>query len=378
MFVSTLKTAALTCVRLSVDVMGGDHGPSVTLPACRSFLDSHASAELVLVGTSEALTPTRGWPRCRWVEATDVVTMDDSVEVALRRKRNSSMRVAIGQLKPDLESAGDPDLTMAHACVSAGNTGALMAVSRYVLKTMDGIDRPAIATVMPNRRDGHTTVLDLGANVDCSAEHLLQFAVMGSALVAAVEGREEPTVGLLNIGEEAIKGSETIKRAAELMRQAHAAGHLRFHGNVEGNDIFKGTTDIVVCDGFVGNVLLKTSEGLATMLSEFIREEFSRNWLTKVAAVVAMPVLQRFKARVDPRRYNGAALLGLKGLVFKSHGSADAFAFEQALARAHDAARNRLLERVQDRIAATTQALAGAMATAITITPPAPEAREAA
>ena len=368
-------TSALKRVRLSVDVMGGDHGVAVTLPACRAFLDKHPDAELVLVGTADALAATVGWPRCETLVATDIVTMDDSVEVALRRKRDSSMRVAISQLKPDTE--GGP--AAVQACVSAGNTGALMAVSRYVLKTMDGIDRPAIATVMPNRRDGFTTVLDLGANVDCTPEHLLQFAVMGSALVAAVEGREEPTVGLLNVGEEAIKGSELIKRAAELMRAAHSAGQLRFHGNVEGSDIFKGTTDIVVCDGFVGNVLLKTSEGLATMLGEFIREEFSRNWLTKAAALVAMPVLNRFKMRVDPRRDNGAALLGLKGLVFKSHGGADAFAFEQALARAYDAARNHLLARVQERISAAAQVL-GAAALAVPSTPAAApsEAQEAA
>jgi glycerol-3-phosphate acyltransferase PlsX len=205
-------------------------------------------------------------------------------------------------------------------------------------------------------------VLDLGANVDCTAEHLLQFAVMGSALVTAVEGKDNPSVGLLNIGEEAIKGSETIKRAAELLRAAADGGHLNFQGNVEGNDIFKGTTDIVVCDGFVGNVLLKTAEGLAGMLSGFIREEFTRSVASKLAALMAMPVLNRFKARVDPRRYNGAALLGLRGLVFKSHGSADAFAFEHALARAYDAARNRLLVRVHDRILETLQALPAATA----------------
>jgi glycerol-3-phosphate acyltransferase PlsX len=211
---------------------------------------------------------------------------------------------------------------------------------------------------MPNQRGRFTTVLDLGANVDCTAEHLLQFAVMGSALVSAVDGIEEPSVGLLNIGEEAIKGSETIKQAGELLRTAGAAGKLNFFGNVEGNDIFKGTTDIVVCDGFVGNVLLKTSEGLATMMGAFIKEEFSRSLLTKAAAAIAMPVLNAFKRRVDHRRFNGAALLGLRGLVFKSHGSADAFAFENALARAYDAARNRLLDRVHDRIVTTLQASA--------------------
>ena len=331
--------------------MGGDYGATVTLPACRAFLASHPHAELILVGTAQALKGAQGWPRCQVVIATEVVTMDDAVEVALRRKRDSSMRVALAQLKA--EGFAEP---LAHACVSAGNTGALMAVARYLLKTLDGIDRPAIATVMPHRHDGYTTVLDLGANVDCTAGHLLQFAVMGSALVSAVEGKDEPTVGLLNIGEEVIKGSETIKRAGELLRAAGEAGQINFHGNVEGNDIFKGTVDVVVCDGFVGNVLLKTSEGLASMMAEFIRQEFTRGPLSMLAAVVAGPVLKRFKARVDPRRYNGAALLGLRGLVFKSHGGADAYAFEQALVRAYDAARNRLLDRVHDRIAPTLQA----------------------
>ncbi|HEY9107285.1 MAG TPA: phosphate acyltransferase PlsX [Roseateles sp.] len=346
-------------VRLAVDCMGGDHGPKVTLPACRAFLDKHPAAELILVGRPDELKAAAAWPRCRIVEASEVVTMEDPIEVALRRKRDSSMRVAIQQLKADR----DGNAPLAHACVSAGNTGALMAVARYLLKTLDGIDRPAIATVMPNQRGRFTTVLDLGANVDCTAEHLLQFAVMGSALVSAVEGNENPSVGLLNIGEEAIKGSETIKQAGELLRAAGGAGQLNFFGNVEGNDIFKGTTDIVVCDGFVGNVMLKTSEGLATMMGAFIKEEFSRNLLAKAAALVALPVLKAFKHRVDHRRFNGAALLGLRGLVFKSHGSADAFAFEQALARAYDAARNRLLDRVHDRIVATLQASTGAGAT---------------
>ncbi|WP_428415505.1 phosphate acyltransferase PlsX [Methylibium sp.] len=338
-------------VRLAVDCMGGDHGPSVTLPACQAFLAAHPGAELLLVGRPEALAPAARWERCTLVPASEVVEMDDPVEVALRRKRDSSLRIAISQVKPV------DGVAAAQACVSAGNTGALMAVARYVLKTLDGIDRPAIATVMPNQLDGHTTVLDLGANVDCTAEHLLQFAVMGSALVAAVEGKANPSVGLLNIGEEAIKGSETIKRAGELLRAAAAGGQLNFVGNVEGNDIFTGRTDIVVCDGFVGNVALKTAEGLASMLSSFIRQEFTRTWYSKLAALVALPVLRHFKNRVDHRRYNGAALLGLRGLVFKSHGSADAFAFEQALNRAYDAARNRLLDRVHDRISATLQAL---------------------
>ncbi len=342
-------------VRLAVDGMGGDHGPSVTLPACRAFLERHPQAELLLVGLPEALAEARGWSRCTVVEATEVVAMDDPVEVALRKKRQSSMRIAISQVKAD-----EAGVSAADACVSAGNTGALMAVARYVLKTLPGIDRPAIASVLPNQTGGYTTMLDLGANVDCSADHLLQFAAMGSALVAAVDGKDDPSVGLLNIGEEMIKGNEVIKRAGELLRAAGAAGHLNFYGNVEGNDIFKGTVDVVVCDGFVGNVALKTAEGLASMVSNLLKQEFGRNPLTKMAALAAMPVLQRFKRRVDHRRYNGAALLGLRGLVFKSHGSADIMAFGNALDRAHNAAQHRLLDQVRGRIHETLQALPAA------------------
>ena len=334
--------------------MGGDHGPSVTLPACRAFIAAHPDAEILLVGREASLSAARSWERCSIVNATEVVEMDDPIEVALRRKRDSSLRVALGLVKADANGH-----SRAQACISAGNTGALMALSRYVLKTLEGIDRPAIAAVLPNQRDGFTTVLDLGANVDCSAEHLLQFAVMGSALAAAVDGKENPSVGLLNIGEEAIKGNEVIKQASELLRLAAAGGHLNFYGNVEGNDVFKGTTDIVVCDGFVGNVMLKTAEGLAAMLTSFIKQEFTRNLLTRMAALVALPVLNRFKRRVDHRRYSGGALLGLRGLVFKAHGGSDAYAFEQALNRAYDAASNRLLERVHDRILATLAAMPG-------------------
>ena len=327
--------------------MGGDHGPTVTLPACRQFLDNHPDAQLLLVGRAEAL---QGFdhPRASVVPATEVVGMDDSVEVALRKKRDSSTRVAIQQVKDGA----------AQAAVSAGNTGALMAIARYLLKTLERIERPAIATQIPNALGGATTVLDLGANVDCTAEHLLQFAVMGSALVSVLNNDDRPTVGLLNIGEEAIKGGDEIKRAGELLRAAAAAGDLNFVGNVEGNDIFKGTADIVVCDGFVGNVALKTTEGLATMIMQFLREEFTRNPLTKLAAALSYPVLRALKKRLDHRRYNGAALLGLRGLVFKSHGSADALAFEQALCRAYDAASNQLLDRVRARIAHAAPLLA--------------------
>ena len=338
---------------LAVDCMGGDHGPSVTLPACARFLDDHPDAKLLLVGAGPAVEAFRH-PRATHVRASEVVAMDDPVEVALRRKKDSSMRVAIRQVKEG----------HAQAAVSAGNTGALMAVARYVLKTLDGIDRPAIASHLPNTKGGATTVLDLGANVDCSEHHLLQFAVMGSALVSALKNVEQPSVGLLNIGEEIIKGSDVIKRAGELLRSAAAAGDLNFYGNVEGNDIFKGTTEIVVCDGFVGNVALKASEGLASLIGGFLREEFSRNVLTRVAALAVYPVLASFKKRVDYRRYNGAALLGLRGLVFKSHGSADALAFGTALGRAYDAARNNLLDRVQTRIAHARPLLVGAPADA--------------
>ncbi|MFN4360280.1 MAG: phosphate acyltransferase PlsX [Hylemonella sp.] len=335
-------------ITIAVDCMGGDHGPRVTLAACRNFLEHHSEAELLLVGLAEPLAGFRH-ARARVIAATEVVGMDDPIEVALRKKRDSSMRVAIEQVKSGA----------AQAAVSAGNTGALMAIARYILKTLDGIDRPAIATQLPNATGGATTVLDLGANVDCTAEHLLQFAVMGSALVSVLRDEANPSVGLLNIGEEVIKGNEVIKKAGELLRSAANSGDLNFHGNVEGNDIFKGTTDIVVCDGFVGNVALKTSEGLASMIGGFLKEEFSRNILTKIAAIFALPVLLAFKRRVDHRRYNGAALLGLRGLVFKSHGSADELAFEQALNRAYDAARNQLLDRVQARIAHAAPLLAG-------------------
>ncbi|QBQ97099.1 phosphate acyltransferase PlsX [Paraburkholderia pallida] len=324
-------------VTLTIDCMGGDHGPSVTVPAAVNFVRSHPDARLLLVGIETAIRAqlkklkALDLPALSVVPATEVVEMDDPVEVALRKKKDSSMRVALNRVKE-----GE-----AQACVSAGNTGALMAVSRYVLKTLPGIERPAIAFALPNPR-GYTTMLDLGANVDCEPQHLLQFAEMGHALVAALEGKERPTIGLLNIGEEVIKGNETIKRAGELLR----ASTLNFRGNVEGNDIYKGTVDVIVCDGFVGNVALKTSEGLAQMLNDMIKEEFGRSWLTKLMAITALPVLMRFKKRVDHRQYNGAALLGLKSLVFKSHGSADAYAFEWAIKRGYDAVKNGVLERL--------------------------------
>ncbi len=314
--------------------MGGDHGCAVTVPASLAFLDHQADAELLLVGRRldiEAALKGKRPARVELLHADEVVESDDAPAIAMRTKRNSSMRVAINLVK---EGRAD-------VCVSAGNTGALMAIARYVLKTLDGIDRPAIAAVLPNQKGRVTTVLDLGANVDCGPEHLVQFAVLGSALVAAVEEIDRPTVGLLNIGEELIKGNEVVKQAAELLR----ASPLNFVGNVEGNDIFKGTTDVVVCDGFVGNVALKTSEGLALMLAGFVREEFTRGALSRLQAIAALPVLRRFKRRVDHRRHNGASLLGLRGLVIKSHGSADAVAFESALRRGFEQAQHHVLDR---------------------------------
>ena len=338
-------------VTLAVDCMGGDHGPSVTLLACKQFLQAHPEAKLLLVGLPQALQHFQH-PRATLVVASEVVTMEDPLEVALRRKKDSSMRVAIEQVRD-----GKADVA-----VSAGNTGALMAIARYVLKTMEGIDRPAIAGQFPNANGGATTMLDMGANVDCSPQHLLQFALMGTALVSVLNGDENPTVGLLNIGEEDIKGGENIRKTAELLRSAAKSGDLNFYGNVEGDDIFHGTVDIVVCDGFVGNVALKASEGLASMISGFLKKSFSINIFTKIAGIIAYPALSGFKRLVDHRRHNGAALLGLRGLVFKSHGSADALAFEVALSRAYDAAHHQLLARVERRLAHAAPLLAAAMA----------------
>ena len=332
---------------LAVDCMGGDHGPRVTLVACRRFLDTHPDAKLLLVGLPDALS-SFSHPRAQVVAASEVVAMDDPIEVALRRKKDSSMRVAIEQVKSGA----------AQAVVSAGNTGALMAIARYLLKTIDGIDRPAIAGRMPDFKGGGTTMLDLGANVDCTPHHLLQFAVMGSALVSVLDNIESPTVGLLNIGEEDIKGNEVIKKTGELLRTAANSGDLNFYGNVEGTDIYQGTVNLIVCDGFVGNVALKASEGLAHKISETLKNSFTHNIFTKIAAIFAYPVLSDFKDKVDHRRYNGAALLGLNGIVFKSHGSADDVAFGTALNRAYDAAHHNLLERVRSRIAHAAPLLA--------------------
>lgn len=326
-------------ITIAVDCMGGDHGPRVTVPATLEFVRRQTDVGVVLVGLTEAIRPLLNEVdpgRVRVRHASEVVAMDESPALALRTKKDCSMRVAV-----DLVKQGEAD-----ACVSAGNTGALMAISRFVLKMLPGIDRPAICAVLPTIT-GHTHVLDLGANVDCSPENLLQFGIMGASLVSAVEHRDRPTVGLLNIGEEEIKGNDLVKRAAELFWDSG----LNFVGNVEGDGLYQGEAEVVVCDGFVGNVALKASEGLAQLLATFLRQEFKRNLLTKLAALVALPVVNRFKSRVDHRQYNGASLLGLKGIVVKSHGSADAFAFGHALQRAAEEVRSGVLARIGERIA---------------------------
>ena len=333
-------------ITLAVDCMGGDHGPTVVIPAVFDFLRQDRTASVILVGRPEVMEPllarTDAALAGRWSiqSASEVVGMDEPVATALRNKKDSSMRVMANLVKDG----------RADAAVSAGNTGALMAISRFVLKTLPGIDRPAIASILPTMK-GHTYVLDLGANVDCGPEHLLQFGVMGAMLASALEHDERPSVGLLNIGEEEIKGNEVVKRAGDLLRDSG----LNFVGNVEGDDIYKGTSDVVVCDGFVGNVALKTSEGLAQMVGTFLRQEFSRNLFTRLAGLIALPVLKAFKARVDHRRYNGASLLGLRGVVVKSHGSADTYAFRHALERAAEAARERLPEKIEARMAAAVK-----------------------
>ena len=346
---------------IAIDAIGGDHGPQVTVPAAIEFLERHPDAEAILVGPETELSSvvgrhakrTAGLGRRLQVQhASEAVSMDDPPAQALRRKRDSSMHVAVTLVKEG----------RAHAAVSAGNTGAWMAISSFILRTLPGIDRPAICAPLPNQHGGATYMLDLGANVDCKPHHLYQFSLMGSALVTAIEQKASPAVGLLNIGEEQIKGNDTVKEAGELLRAAHEKGEINFFGNVEGNDIFKGTVDVVVCDGFVGNVALKASEGLAQMLGRSLKAEFERNIFTKIGALFALPAINGFRRRYDHRRYNGACLLGLNGVVVKSHGSADTYSFGRALDRAHEAVSTGLLEGIGGRIA--RQAAAGDQAQA--------------
>ena len=333
-------------ITIAVDVMGGDDGLAVTLPACAQFLHTHPKAQLLLVGEraliekSLAQHPLPGTERYQIIQASEVINMDDSVEMALRRKKDSSMRVAINMVKEE----------RAHAIVSAGNTGALMAVARFILKTLDGIDRPAIASVMPNIKGTGTVVLDLGANVDCSAMHLQQFALMGSSLAAStmpVAQARNPRVGLLNVGHEDSKGNEVVKQAFELLSQTPS---INFVGNVEGNQIFIGGAEVIVCDGFVGNTLLKTSEGMSKMVREVLTQEFTRSWWRKLGAAIALPAINAFKHQVDNRPHNGAALLGLRGVVIKSHGGADSYAFGFALQRAYNAVEHDMLAKISHQL----------------------------
>lgn len=328
-------------ITVAIDAMGGDHGPHVTIPAALNAIKQDSQLNVILVGLKDVIEAELAahqaviGPRLRIHHASEVVAMDESPQSALKNKKDSSMRVAINLVK-----SGE-----ANACVSAGNTGALMATARFVLKTLPGIDRPAIAGILPTQK-GTVHMLDLGANADCTPEHLLQFAIMGAMLVSCVEQKERPSVGLLNIGSEDIKGNEVVKQAGELLR----ASHLNFYGNIEGNDIYKGTTDVVVCDGFVGNVALKTSEGLAQMVNRFLVQEFKRSWLTKLMALVSIPVLKAFKRRLDPRRYNGASFLGLRGIVVKSHGGADSLAFQYAIRTAAAESRSGVLSRIKEQL----------------------------
>ncbi len=328
---------------IALDAMGGDHGVSVTVPAARALLDQHPGVKLILVGQRDAILAelkrrhAHESERLTIHHASQVVGMDEPPAQALRSKKDSSMRVAI-----DLVKQG-----AAQAAVSAGNTGALMATARFVLKTLPGIDRPAIITTLPTMHN-HVHVLDLGANVDCTPEQLLQFAIMGSILVSAVEGKARPRIGLLNVGEEDIKGNETVKKANELLR----ASTLNYCGYVEGDEIYTGDMDVIVCDGFVGNVMLKTTEGLARMITHYMKQEFKRNLLTKLSGLVALPVLRAFRRRVDPRRYNGATLIGLNGTVIKSHGGADALAFEHAILEAIAEVDNQVPQRIGRELAA--------------------------
>jgi len=314
---------------VALDAMGGDHGPSVVVPAALQVLSESQRLRIILVGDESVLSEELSAHKQAGVSsissrlsiqhASQQVAMDEKPSVALRSKKDSSMRVAINMVKDG----------RAKACVSAGNTGALMATARFVLKTLPGIDRPAIISMLPSMK-GHTHMLDLGANVDTSADNLFEFAVMGSVLTSAVENIASPTVGLLNIGEEEVKGNERVKEAARIL----ADSDLNYIGFVEGDDIFKGTVDVVVCDGFVGNVSLKSAEGVARMFTDFLREEFKRNIFTRIAAVITLPVLKALKRRLDPRQYNGASLVGLTGIVVKSHGGADVFAYACAIREA--------------------------------------------
>jgi glycerol-3-phosphate acyltransferase PlsX len=328
-------------ITIALDAMGGDYGPSVVVPSAVHVLKEKSELSIILVGDTDRiqneLASIKNAPHAR-IEiqhASQVVEMDDLPSQALRNKKDSSMRVAINLVKEG----------KAQACISAGNTGALMATARFVLKTIAGVDRPAIIASLPTIK-GHTHMLDMGANVDSSAENLFEFAVMGSILTSAVDNVENPKVGLLNIGEEEIKGNERVKEAARLL----ANSDLNYVGFVEGDDIYKGSADVVVCDGFVGNVSLKTTEGVAQLIAHFVKQEFKKNLFTKLAALIAMPVLSSLKKKIDPRRYNGASFVGLQGIVIKSHGNADNLSFAYAIREAMVEVQMNVPQRIKNQL----------------------------
>jgi glycerol-3-phosphate acyltransferase PlsX len=322
--------------------MSGDRGPGTCVPAAVQLLREHADLSLILVGAPDAIEPLlrkageRSSTRLSMQAASQVVGMDEPPREAVRRKKDSSMRVAI-----DLVKAG-----IAQACVSAGNTGALMAIAHFVLRSLPGVDRPAIMSAVPAIA-GHTHMLDLGANAACTAQQLYQFGVMGSVVAADLTPSGQPRVGLLNIGEEDIKGHAVVQEAHKLL----SAGPVNYVGFVEGDDIFTGEVDVVVTDGFTGNVALKTMEGLARMIGSSAREEFSRNSLRKLMAAAAWPALGALRARLDPRRYNGASMVGLNGIVIKSHGGADEFAFRHAIQTAVTEAERGVPSQIAARLA---------------------------
>jgi len=307
---------------IAIDAMGGDIGPAVTVAAAARILKQRQDVKLILVGLEDKINAElmrlniELSDRLSVHYASELVAMDEAPALALRKKKDSSMRVAINLVQEG----------KANAVVSAGNTGALMATAKFVFKTLLGIDRPAIMTTIPNMQ-GHTHMLDLGANVDCSEDNLFQFAVMGSVTASAVDNVDNPRVGLLNIGSESMKGNAQVKAAEPLLKNSD----LNYIGFVEGDDIYNGSVDVVVCDGFVGNISLKSTEGVAKMIGQFMKEEFKRNLFTKLIALIALPVLNAFKKRVDHRRYNGASLLGLKKIAIKSHGGADEYAYSNAI-----------------------------------------------
>ena len=326
---------------IAIDAMGGDYGIKVTVPASIQILQRFPEINIILVGNAVGIKKSlaklkkSNHPRLSVLNATESVEMDESPQSALKNKKNSSMRLAINLVRSNEASA----------CVSAGNTGALMATARFVLKMLPGIERPAIASNLPNR-NSVTCMLDLGANTDSTPEQLLQFAVMGAMLTSTLTNKKNPSIGLLNIGSEDNKGNEVVKKTFELLKESH----LNFYGNVEGDDIFKGTTDVVVCDGFVGNVALKTTEGVIKMFGNFLTAEYKKNWFTKIIALISLSLLKAFKRRLDPRRYNGASFLGLNGIVIKTHGGADILSFKTAIITAIEESENKVIEKIKKQI----------------------------